>query len=351
MYNLIKCSVILFFSFYSTAIFAQSDLIGKWQGVLINDGGTSKLLQEWIIDNNSIKINLIKEEGKKIWKTYSYEVKGGEITLIDESNSLIFNILKWSEQKIIIENKEKKYIFCLKKNELKKVAQPEIPFLKVFKFNTEIPHFQDYIFSFIEFAKGNFLLIFKEDSLIGKKYFAFSPNEEHTTFLVKLANAQMDFVIFEEINGDEITGFINGKMLFQGQLVEQQSITKEQLLAKRIIQKSKGLFEINLEKSNIRRITVGKNVFYLKENGLGIYKYLVNTLKGNLYKTHDIEWSISGKLLFIYHDVEYRVADSPGDEAFVFRGMEEAMGIFYVKKITENNWILKQITNYVPRIF
>jgi hypothetical protein len=331
-----KAILFVFISLFSTALFAQTDLNGTWKAILIKKKTISPISQDWIINDTSIQINIIKEEGNKTWGTFSYHIKNGELSLQSEATSLSFKILERNEKKLIIENET--FSVHLTNQAFLKESSIEIPYFQIFRMETKGNHpCSQCSFSFISNKEDkNYLLFFTNDSLTQiSQITQFSDPNYQKVFTGHQSQSVHDNIIFENLNQDFITGFINGTVPFKLiPRIQKPIISAHELSANLIVQKGRSK-QFQLTNKDSRTIFIGKEKLNLKEDGTGVYHYTTRMNLKNTYVSAEVEWNLSDDGEYLFTTFKTIKGDSLFDRENTLH-----CNIYHIQKRNEDEWEL-----------
>ena len=335
-----RLTLLLFLSLFSTSTFAQNNLNGTWNAITTIKKGVSLLSQEWIFDNNSLQINIIKNDknsSKRVWGTFSYIITENKLELKTEDINLSFDIVERTKKALTIKNDD--YLIFLKNQAFHKARKIDIPYLKTFRMKTE-GEYQCYgcTFSFLKHGFSNYLLFFVNDSLVNITLINNFSEPEYQKASTLIERKQINSILFEYLNQDSISGLINHKTPFK--LIPKKSISPistTQLCSQPIIQKGNTkLFQLTVKEK--KTIFVGRGKLKLQKDGTGTYSYLTRINKKNAQVLADIKWNLSDNHDYLI--ISYK-APKGDDSVFALENVRY-FDIYHIRKVAEDNWELKQ---------
>ena len=333
-----RLTLLLFLSLFSTSTFAQNNLNGTWNAITTIKKGVSLLSQEWIFDNNSLQINIIKNDknsSKRVWGTFSYIITKNKLELKTEDINLSFDIVERTKKALTIKNDD--YLIFLKNQAFHKARKIDIPYLKTFRMKTE-NEYQCYgcTFSFLKHAFSNYLLFFVNDSLVNITLINNFSEPEYQKASTLIERKQINSILFEYLNQDSISGLINHKIPFK--LIPKEEnlpISIKQLIDNQIIQKGNTKLS-QLTSEDRKTIFIGREKLKLNEDGTGSYSYSMRINQKSVNVSADVKWYLSND-----HNYLFTSYTSPkGDRTLYQTKDTRYFNIYHIRKVAEGNWEL-----------
>lgn len=263
------------------------------------------------------------------------------ITLKSDDESITFSIVSYEKKQLTVYNTEDDYLILFNKKDKTEKVEHKIPYDKYFKLITNDDSFRKYKFYFVWFPSNTYILTFKEDTFVDASRIGFWNDSTFTEIFVKIDSGEINYLVFNELNDNNIKGLVNGTIPFQfEEIITQPILDAKVLTTQPIFQENNfpNIFLMNNVKGKrkVRTISVGKAKLTLEKNGEGTYKYWEKYLhgEGGDFRVTGIYWKTSPdkKLLFVYDGIK---------EGNLIKYID-FFDVYTINKIDEDKWRLEK---------